>query len=198
MKKLLMGILTLISMNTFACHLAPRGSCGGRAYFTATNFFNHNEVQVRYFGTTTVVLDYVSKATGVTDTTISVDVPVGDSTVKVQFRYRDNTLPTSTGWVEWQDGIASDGKNYQESSAHPIPECSLLSVKFQDMHTIRIDANTVKLVFTVGDAVKVDSFTVKMTKDISLPKDQIKWTRVTVLTPDALKPNTTYSAIIKL
>lgn len=170
MKKLTLTLTLITLFNaTFACHLESTGTCGNKAYFQTLAFNNHSQVQIRYYTTSTtytVIDSFITPTTGHADRVISEVIPTGDSTIKIQFRYRDTNLPEGTGWNTWTDGI-SDNKNWQESSTAPIPGCKTLAINHVTNLVMQwVTYETVRISFNMERSEEVGTIELIPTVDL--------------------------------
>lgn len=193
MKKLLLMLALLVSINSFAHHLQPLGWCqfqGGKAFFQTVQFANNLEVQVRFYNTTAVVVSFNTPASGNTTTVFSVTQTAQSNTVKIQFRYRP-VGGNNGSWSSWGDG-EPDSNTYAESTTGTYSGCSSLPVKFISFSVTPADNNQFRVTFEVGEVSEITKFT------ITVSTDGINFYPVDVIVPDPLQPNRVYTKFVTL
>lgn len=182
MKKTILGLmLSFISICGYSCRLEPLGWCSGKAYFITQEFFNHSDVEVRYFGTTVVIYSFTTAATGSTDVTFSVSQPIQSVLIGLQFRFKD---VGETTWGAWSLSNTSISSIY----AH----CSTLGVTIRNFDVQKVDETHVLVKFSVDNAAGVNYYNIVVaTIDGATRKVALK-------IPADSKPNFIYSQIITL
>jgi len=194
MKKLLMLMTLIVSINCFGHHLDAKGWCdfqGGKAFFQTVSFSNNLEVQVRFYNTSTVVVTFNTPATGSTATVFSVAQPTQNGTVKIQFRYRHVGSSGNSGWSNWGDG-ENDSNTYEVSSTSPYSGCGSLPIHFEYIKTRKLDAHTIEVEFKANETENQVRF------NVQLSLDGKNYKTVGIIFPDPIILNKVYKIKIKL
>jgi hypothetical protein len=192
MKKILVMLALLVSVNSFAHHLDAKGWCsvsGGRAFFTTVQFANNLNVQVQYKPYNAsdnsdpwlTGYNFNTPAFGSTVTIFSLPQPVQSQRIKVRFRYKSTS---SSNWSSWSSS--------QNSSTSLYVGCSALPVKFVSFSAEAITNTYFKITFEVGEAQDVQMFTVMVSED------GVNYKSAVVVVPDALQPNKKYTTYITI
>ena len=144
MKKSIMGlILTLISIQLYACHIEPLRQCGDSAYFI-TKVFNPNSLyEFRITGTSEIILSFTT-GDNVNDSIIALNVPVGTG-IELQYKWIKNEWWTTT----WMDPVYAASGIYAG--------CGALPVRISNFYAQKKDNNTT-LSFQVEEEAGIDHY----------------------------------------
>jgi hypothetical protein len=182
MKQFLLIIFSLLTFNSYAHHLEALGFCSNKAYFKTVSFSPNLQVQTQYrnVGSTQWVQGPTFNVNS-SGNSVTFDVPQSSLTqlVEVRFRYK----PQSSGWSNWSTPLQSISTLYSL--------CASLPIKFKDITSKRIDANTIQITFEAEEDNTINYY------KIMVSNDGKSWQERTIVFPNGVQGSKQYVVTLK-